>query len=391
VSDAEGQLKPVEQLFVEMADGLAGLKSDSERAALAQTLLGRAGVQLVPLLKQGTEAIEAQRKEARDLGAVMGEDLINTSAELTDTIARLGRVWAGMKLAVGEEVLPVVADLALTMFEFAKTLIGPVRKGINDVKKGMQFMAGVVRGLLSPFQRLDTALLFLSLTVLPAVLLAFQSVGFAAVVAAVKSAAAWLIATGPMLIAVVLLALIAAAILLVIEDLQKMGEGADSVSGTMIQGFTDLVDKVGGVGPAIAEMLATALKFWAEFFQDTLGLSDKFVDDIKKSADKFSEFFAVKKEVSITGRRRIAAGAGLLQQAGRTGTAVQATAGIASHVGGARTMINQPNMQTTVHIDASGSRADPQVIGGVVRREVEAAQEAIMRQARDAFAVGSGG
>ena len=64
VTDANGQLKSAEQLISEMGDGFNALTSDTEKTALAQSLLGRSGSELLPLLAQGTEAIKAQRKEA---------------------------------------------------------------------------------------------------------------------------------------------------------------------------------------------------------------------------------------------------------------------------------------------------------------------------------------
>ena len=66
-------------------------------------------------------------------------------------------------------------------------------------------------------------------------------------------------------------------------------------------------------------------------------------------------------------------------------------AAIAPAVAGGTSMVNQPNMETNINITASGANADPQVIGGVVKREVEASNELLLRQTRDAFTVAGGG
>ena len=52
----------------EVADGLKGLESDSEKAALAQQLLGRSGADLLPLFKEGSDGIANLQQQARDLG-----------------------------------------------------------------------------------------------------------------------------------------------------------------------------------------------------------------------------------------------------------------------------------------------------------------------------------
>lgn len=66
-------------------------------------------------------------------------------------------------------------------------------------------------------------------------------------------------------------------------------------------------------------------------------------------------------------------------------------AAIAPAVAGGTSMVNQPSMETNINITASGANAEPQVIGGVVKREVAAANELLLRQTSDAFAVAGGG
>jgi phage-related protein len=68
---------------------------------------------------------------------------------------------------------------------------------------------------------------------------------------------------------IALLGIIIASILLVIEDLQAMGEGAESVSGTIAQGFLDSIDALGSWGEAVKDIFATTFEFWLGVSRET--------------------------------------------------------------------------------------------------------------------------
>jgi len=111
VKNSDGSLKSAEVLMGEVADGMSGMTDATMRTGIAQTLLGRSGRMLIPLLQQGSDAIAEQRKEARDLGFVYSDTLLQDSEGLVDAQARLSGAWQGVKIALTEAVIP-----ALTLF-----------------------------------------------------------------------------------------------------------------------------------------------------------------------------------------------------------------------------------------------------------------------------------
>lgn len=74
-----------------------------------------------------------------------------------------------------------------------------------------------------------------------------------------------------------LLLAIGAAIFLVIDDLERMGEGGNSVIGTLITAFQDLLAQTGSVAGAIAEVFINAFTFWTT---EVFGLSRDTVNGI---------------------------------------------------------------------------------------------------------------
>ena len=112
VRDASGKLKPQTQLLKELADGFRfRVTNDIERAALAQDVFGRSGLKMLPLLKQGSEGIEAFSKEAQDLGFVLDAEATKAAEDFTDAMNRTRKVFAGLRNQIGKQLLPVFTEM----------------------------------------------------------------------------------------------------------------------------------------------------------------------------------------------------------------------------------------------------------------------------------------
>jgi hypothetical protein len=105
VTDANGNLKDAETLFVEFGLGLQRLEDSSERVALAQAIMGRAGTKLIPIFDKGAAGLEAMRQEARKLGIVSNQTIM-LSAEFEDAQLRLNQSMILVKDAIGRGILP---------------------------------------------------------------------------------------------------------------------------------------------------------------------------------------------------------------------------------------------------------------------------------------------
>lgn len=141
VTDSEGNLRDLEDLFFDAADGLAALSSDTERAALAQDLFGRAGLDLIPLLKQGSKEIRKQIQLAKELGITFSVRDAKAAEEFKDQLTILRAALFGLASGIVKQVVPAFT-------EFFKILT----KGFRDVsKEGKDFTTGLsdfIRGLL---------------------------------------------------------------------------------------------------------------------------------------------------------------------------------------------------------------------------------------------------
>lgn len=79
VLDANGKLVTAEIVIPRIADAFTKIKDPATRARLATALFGEAGQKLDPLLTQGAKGIAAMTKRSKELGLVIGDDLIKSA------------------------------------------------------------------------------------------------------------------------------------------------------------------------------------------------------------------------------------------------------------------------------------------------------------------------
>jgi len=189
VTDASGNLRSSEAIFMDLADALAGIENETQRAALAQEVFGRSGTALLPMLADGREGLQAAADEAKRLGLIMSTEDAAGAAKLTDAMARanasLKRVWE----TIGSALAPVITDLANSIADNAKgvmqwirenkALIATIAKlgagiaamGASLVAIGASFnlAASGITGLAAAAKGLSVALAFLAANPLVAV------------------------------------------------------------------------------------------------------------------------------------------------------------------------------------------------------------------------------
>lgn len=249
VTDANGNLKSADQLLLEVSAGMKTLATDSQRTALSQALLGRSGAKLVPFLEQSTEEIRAQAERANELGEVYDEKLLGQSEQLVDAQRELQGSFTGIKLTIARELMPFAIRVVEWLTDMVILIRGPVGRGLvilqrvfRGLGRGLGFLVDLAEQLVEGITGVEGGL---------------KIMAAAAVVA-------WAVATAPMLFMLALLGLIGAAIFVVIEDLEAMGEGGESVIGGLVGEFQFLLDETGSIFDAITGVITTAIDFWAD-------------------------------------------------------------------------------------------------------------------------------
>lgn len=117
VTDAEGKLRDLGELVPEIADKFAALKDGTTKAALAQALFGKAGLNLTEFLNSGAQGLDEFAKKASDLGIVIDTETAAKADEFNDTLGDLKALTSGLALAVAQELLPGMTEVAKSFAE----------------------------------------------------------------------------------------------------------------------------------------------------------------------------------------------------------------------------------------------------------------------------------
>jgi len=236
VKKADGSLKTANELLPELADGIAALPNDTQRAAAAQRVLGESGVALLPLLKQGSAAIEAQRGELDALGGVIDGELIGLSTSFVDNQTRLQKGFQGVNNVIAKAFLPSLISVQESLIGLIKasqgwirTNIGPVVKRLGGVMAGVQrLVVDVVAGFVAwmdSFTPLQRQIFNVSIAI----------AGLVALL---------LLPGGSILLLIGLIGIL-------IEDFQTWREGGESAIGKLIDSLGQLLNQF----PALKEAL----------------------------------------------------------------------------------------------------------------------------------------
>ena len=112
VKDAAGQLRPTEEVLLDLADAFAAMPDGAEKSALAVKLFGKSGVELIPFLNQGRAGIEALKQKFKELGLEISGDTAKAAEKFNDTLDTVRHALSGIAMKVAEAALPALQKLA---------------------------------------------------------------------------------------------------------------------------------------------------------------------------------------------------------------------------------------------------------------------------------------
>lgn len=106
VKDAAGNLKQLDVILPEIANKFKLIEDGTTKAALAQELFGKSGVELIEFLNQGAVGLEEMGEKAKSLGIIIGTDTANAADEFNDRLGDLRAQVDGLSLQIAAGLLP---------------------------------------------------------------------------------------------------------------------------------------------------------------------------------------------------------------------------------------------------------------------------------------------
>ncbi len=134
--DGSGKLKSQEQMMNEAMMALANMENGTEKARLATELFGKAGVEMMPMLNGGAEAITELKDRSHELGLIMSDEAVNAGVVLGDTMDDVKDSFGAIFTKIGVEVMPIIQqllDCVLANMPLIQEIVGKVFGFIGEV------------------------------------------------------------------------------------------------------------------------------------------------------------------------------------------------------------------------------------------------------------------
>ena len=144
-----------EEIFEKTIQGLQGMEDETAKAAIANQLLGRAGMDLMPTLNMTAEEIQAQKDRAHELGLVLSDEAVKGGGAFADQMVELQATLGGLANQALAPLMPMLAEL---MKGFTEALPGLMKFIAPLIQKLMPVISTIISKLLPVFIRLLEAL-----------------------------------------------------------------------------------------------------------------------------------------------------------------------------------------------------------------------------------------
>jgi hypothetical protein len=164
VKRSDGTLKNTSEILDEVADRFAALPDGIAKTNAAAELFGsRSGAKLISLLNGGSVALADMKREAEQLGLVIGGDFASNSEKLNDNLSRLQKNLDGVANSLAQRVAPALNEVAEEVLAAQKTFSGFGEffrlyfgtQGFDEASEGVEVFTGKVAELQAKINRFN--------------------------------------------------------------------------------------------------------------------------------------------------------------------------------------------------------------------------------------------
>lgn len=123
VTDTEGNLRDVTDVFYEALEGLSQIGNETERDTLAMQLFGRGADEMAGIIDDGGAALKALGEEASQLGVVLDQETLDSLNAVNDQIDQLKAKATGEIASAGAKAMEALAPILDTIIEKVSALL----------------------------------------------------------------------------------------------------------------------------------------------------------------------------------------------------------------------------------------------------------------------------
>jgi len=152
-TDAQGKIRSVDSIMLDLADKFAKMPDGAEKTALAMELFGKSGMNLIPMLNGGREALS-------QYSATIDTEMAQAADKFNDALNAIARSVAGPFNDAVTALLPTLTQLAQNIANFAEWFSGlpkPVQDfaiALGGIAAAAIILAPVLTPIVGAFQLL---------------------------------------------------------------------------------------------------------------------------------------------------------------------------------------------------------------------------------------------
>lgn len=134
--DTNGNLKDGNTLLLEMADRFQKMPDGPQKTALAMQLMGRAGVNMITILNQGSDGIKEMDQRSNELGGTVDKLTAKTFKQFGDDVKDMNTALGGLTRTIALEILPAIDSF----IKFVTNIIVSIREWEQEHPKLSAFI-----------------------------------------------------------------------------------------------------------------------------------------------------------------------------------------------------------------------------------------------------------
>jgi phage-related protein len=150
ISLTDLKTKSQEDIFGMVMNSLANMEQGAERNALGNDLLGKSYTELLPLLNEGSNGMDALKQRANELGLVMSKDAVNAGVVFGDTMADVKDSFGAIVTKVGTSVMPIMQQFLDFILSHMPTIQSIVSKVFDVIGIVVSTAANIFSDYLLP-------------------------------------------------------------------------------------------------------------------------------------------------------------------------------------------------------------------------------------------------
>ena len=168
VTDVEGNMRPVQDVFYETIEALSLIPNEVERDQLAMDLFGKSANELAGIIDDGGEALRTLGDEAMNAGMILSQDALDGANAFNDGLDKIKAQAQATFYSVGaqlaETLLPLMEDLVThigNILEWVANLDSGTLKLIGTILLATASLSTILKTISGVFSALNTISSFL--------------------------------------------------------------------------------------------------------------------------------------------------------------------------------------------------------------------------------------